>query len=380
VASTPFTASKKYPAMLRYVVEETLAGRADHLKERNLGVVVFGRSPDYDTNQDPVVRITAAEVRKRLTVYYHTHTDQQVEIQIPAGSYFATFNARNPAGKDLPEPATALGTGIPRKIVISRKIVYACCSAIALALVAIWLYARPRPAIERFWEPLVGAQATPVICVAVFTRSPQVGQPGQGVSQPSGTASQVPGTGNVLFSQMPFSDVRALVDITSLFRDPKKRVDLRSVALTSLSDLRNRPAVVIGAFNNAWTRQLIEGLRFSFKRDNATDTQWIFDSQKPEDRRWQIVGTTAATTAPEDFGIIGRFRHPLTGEFVVVVAGLTHFGTVAAGEFVSNHDLMEQLSQLKEKDWDRKNLEIVIATKLVRSEAGPARLVATHVW
>src|SRR5437016_12255802 len=60
-----FKNSKRYPTLLRYVVERTLDGHPGELKERTLGIEVFGREPDYDTNLDPVVRTTAAEIRKR---------------------------------------------------------------------------------------------------------------------------------------------------------------------------------------------------------------------------------------------------------------------------------------------------------------------------
>src|SRR5689334_6505335 len=59
ILSTPlFHLSKRYPAFLRYVVEQTLRGTSDELKERTLGVAVFKRSPEYDTSADPVVRNT----------------------------------------------------------------------------------------------------------------------------------------------------------------------------------------------------------------------------------------------------------------------------------------------------------------------------------
>src|SRR5438309_7324459 len=66
LASPLFSQSKHYPGLLRYVVTETLDGRIAQLKERSLGVAVFGRNPDYDTNADPVVRTSACEIRKRL--------------------------------------------------------------------------------------------------------------------------------------------------------------------------------------------------------------------------------------------------------------------------------------------------------------------------
>src|SRR3569833_3187029 len=83
-----FANSKRYPALLAYIVEQTLAGNGSELKERSIGIEVFGRAPTYDANADPVVRITAGEVRKRLSLYYYesAHTGELV-IELPIGSY-----------------------------------------------------------------------------------------------------------------------------------------------------------------------------------------------------------------------------------------------------------------------------------------------------
>src|SRR5882762_8726058 len=61
-----FKNSKRYPNLLRYVVESALDGHTSELKERTLGVAGIEREPDYDTARGTVVRITAAEVRERL--------------------------------------------------------------------------------------------------------------------------------------------------------------------------------------------------------------------------------------------------------------------------------------------------------------------------
>ena len=71
LAHTLFSQSKRYPVLLSYIVEQTLLGNAAYLKERTIGVEAFGRAPEYDVNLDPVVRTSAAEVRKRLVQYYY---------------------------------------------------------------------------------------------------------------------------------------------------------------------------------------------------------------------------------------------------------------------------------------------------------------------
>src|ERR1035437_4341741 len=89
--STPFHSSKQSQELLQYIVDQTLAGHLEMLKERIIGANVFNRRPDYDTNDDPIVRARAAEVRKRLAVYYQTAREESVLITVPSGSFKAIF-------------------------------------------------------------------------------------------------------------------------------------------------------------------------------------------------------------------------------------------------------------------------------------------------
>ncbi|HUP03598.1 MAG TPA: hypothetical protein VMU19_06395, partial [Bryobacteraceae bacterium] len=98
LANPAFKNSKRYPALLRFAVERVLAGYTDSVKERTIGVEVFHRNPNYDTNQDPVVRTTAVEVRKRLAQYYaDPEHSGELRIEFPAGSYMPEFHMPVPA-------------------------------------------------------------------------------------------------------------------------------------------------------------------------------------------------------------------------------------------------------------------------------------------
>jgi hypothetical protein len=93
LASSIFQSSRQCQLLLRYVVEHSIAHEDELLRERVIGANVFGRVPDYDTGNDPVVRARAAELRKRLALYY-SHADeaqQAIRIEIPTGSYRALF-------------------------------------------------------------------------------------------------------------------------------------------------------------------------------------------------------------------------------------------------------------------------------------------------
>jgi hypothetical protein len=110
-----FANSKRYPKLLAYAVEQTLLGNISELKERSIGVEVFGRSPSYDANADPVVRITAGEVRKRLTQYYYEPEHRgELSIELPIGSYVPVFReAERPPEPDPPAIAAQDGFAGP---------------------------------------------------------------------------------------------------------------------------------------------------------------------------------------------------------------------------------------------------------------------------
>ncbi|HEX4228577.1 MAG TPA: hypothetical protein VHZ07_07895 [Bryobacteraceae bacterium] len=86
--SPPFRSSKRAQEFLTYVVDHALSGEFDHLKERSIGSAVFSREADYDTGTDAIVRVTASDVRKRLSHYYRqAGVAESVFIELPAGSY-----------------------------------------------------------------------------------------------------------------------------------------------------------------------------------------------------------------------------------------------------------------------------------------------------
>ena len=102
---TQFRASQRNCAFLRYVISETLAGRADEIKERTLGKELFGRPISYDTGSDAVVRVRANEVRKRLICYYENHESRAGwRVHLPLRTYVPVFLPETAA---KPQPAAA---------------------------------------------------------------------------------------------------------------------------------------------------------------------------------------------------------------------------------------------------------------------------------
>ncbi|SNS41212.1 hypothetical protein SAMN05421770_101863 [Granulicella rosea] len=100
-----FAKSERCGDFLRFIVQRTLADEADSLKERVLGIEVFGRNPSYDTINDPIVRVTASKIRKRISKYYEDPQHQdELRVSCPAGSYVPVFELLE---DETPEPSNS---------------------------------------------------------------------------------------------------------------------------------------------------------------------------------------------------------------------------------------------------------------------------------
>jgi hypothetical protein len=92
LASGAFRGSHRCQEFLSHVVEHALSGDFDGIKERMLGIRIFGRKASFDTNYDSIVRVTASDVRKRLLRYYETSPSSTLRIELPLGSYIPEFH------------------------------------------------------------------------------------------------------------------------------------------------------------------------------------------------------------------------------------------------------------------------------------------------
>lgn len=153
LASREFIGSSRTHRFLRYVVEETLAGRGHRIKAYSVAVAAFERDESFDPQSDPIVRIEAGRVRRSLERYYLVAgAADPVRIDIPRGTYVPTFawgEAREPdapAGMSEPAPAEDDPTEPPaspgsQPFLQSRKSVFALAAILTLIVMAAVLLA-----------------------------------------------------------------------------------------------------------------------------------------------------------------------------------------------------------------------------------------------
>jgi adenylate cyclase len=101
VASSAFDASRRNRAFLRFVVEETLAGRGDQIKAYTIGTCVLQRDDAFDPQADPIVRIEASRLRRSLERYYLiAGQDDPIRIDIPKWGYRPSFQRLRSIGRE----------------------------------------------------------------------------------------------------------------------------------------------------------------------------------------------------------------------------------------------------------------------------------------
>src|SRR6516225_9760164 len=94
LSSKAFADAERHRRFLRFVVEQTLDGRASEIKESVIGVEALGRNGSFDPKADPIVRVEAGRLRARLSSYYETEgKGDPIRIELPKGGYVPEFTS-----------------------------------------------------------------------------------------------------------------------------------------------------------------------------------------------------------------------------------------------------------------------------------------------
>ena len=107
LAGRAFQGAGRSGALLRFLIERTLAGQADQLKEYTVGAEALGRGAAFDPRTDSIVRVEVSRLRGRLDLYYATEgAIDPVRILVPKGSYVPTFEVASPTSSGGSESRT----------------------------------------------------------------------------------------------------------------------------------------------------------------------------------------------------------------------------------------------------------------------------------
>jgi hypothetical protein len=379
--SPAFRGSRRCQQFLEHIVEKAIGSHYDELKERTLGVELFGRAPAYDTGEDAIVRVTASDVRKRLHQFY-ADTSASIRIEIPSGSYAPEFRrvaepaiipqplAPQPlappplAPPTVPAPAAEperLVTEVyqaPRKLrPIIRYAIYAATALGLLFCVWLWrnqsglsprnvlpwsdLFRHDRPVHVIFADPdvstiqqLLGFQIT----LSEYANRQYL----------RGIESAGPDLQHALRSlrgtNVPIVDAGIALNLAGLAGASAARLKIHAARTLQLGDIKtDDDFIFLGSpHSNPWATLFQDQMDFDFIYDASLRQEVIRNKHPRKGELSAYVPTARGFDTGQAFAAIAFVGNPSQNGHVLVLAGTNAEGTEAAGKLVSNLDLLSR--------------------------------------
>jgi hypothetical protein len=413
--SGPMRATLQCQTLLQYIAEHTLSGEIALLRERVIGKEVFGRKPDYEPGEDPVVRIRAADLRKRLALYYQSlSTAPDVRIDVPSGSYRATFlwkEADTKTAIAVPEPreqylaahsesiapspevlSSSLPKGISSFTNNRRRGLILLGAGVVFLLIAIpsvlWFHGKNDRLLRTVWAPLLDSSKPLLISIGsnavyrvaddradAYSRENHVENSGMEFF-PQFSPMQTYGSTGLHPAENSFvalGDVASVSEVVSTLVHFGKTFQERFPNDISFAEVRNNPTVLIGGFNNDMTRELSRNFRYVLAARNR------IEDRNQSGRAWELHASTDSHDT-EDYAIVTRIQRNGEIEPMIIVAGMGQYGTLAAADFICQPEHLDELGRSLGRGWQKQNLQVVLRIKVIDFKPISTSIVATHTW
>ena len=384
VEGAAFKGSHRSGQFLKYIVDQSIAGHFESLKERVIGMELFGRSPSYDTGEDAIVRVTASDVRKRLLQHYGKYgTPSEFRLRLPLGSYIpeitreghgvvGQFDAlelhREPAvsppdSAAAPQEPVAIShtasfpeVGLRAASQITRQWLTFVILFVALNL-ALWSFlwnrssrteAATRPSFP--WSALFN----PSHATHLITSDPNIAQI-QGFTGTQISVSDyanhnyIPEPNNltpeedrfcriILRGDTSLVDTPIAVNIAELAQTNSAKIDVHAARSIQLSDLKTDDNFIFlgSPRSDPWTSLFSDQLDFRFVFDKATNQEIIQNVHPRSHELPTYVPTAPGWATGQSFAVIALVQNPDQNGQVLLLAGANAEGTEAAGKLVND--------------------------------------------
>jgi len=397
--SPSFRTAKRCQNFLRFIVEQKLDGKTDNLRERIIGIEVFGRST-YEPAEETIVRVTATDIRKRLAQYYQEAAPDGIRIDLTPGTYTPLFT-RQLSKLTVPDGEPAVGVDVqsaevdplpfhpavpPSKSRHNFWLFSGAAFVVAvLATILTWQFWDSNPLTE-FWQPVLAAPHPALVWLgsgSSYLLSSRIREELARAPKDKPIQMQIdPNEVTHVTQQVSVGHVRGLLNVMLLLQRLGKPGEYRFDDPISIPELVGRPIVLVGSFNNRWAMSLNSQFRFRFGRTEQPDGKVILSVDDTQDAktRWLLPPIRSINDATGDYAIITRTFSPETKQVVISAGGIFHFGTDAAAQFITNPACWLELARHAPRGWQKKNLQVVLKTDILRGSPGRPQIVATHFW
>jgi hypothetical protein len=395
-----FRGSHRSGQFLQYIIDQAIAGHFDCLKERVIGMELFGRSASYDTGDDAIVRVTASDVRKRLLQHYGRYgATSEYRINLPSGSYFPEIT-RVPRGEvglldgglahgdtgqvrhESPGPnlelvpvpgGLATEAAVPPQVEATqpKRLGGYRWLFLAILIVAINLtmwgifWSRPSPnetPRTSFlpWSVLFGSSHA----VELITSDPNIsdiqGITGSEVSVSDYANHKYIPVPNKLTPEQDYfcrsilrGDNSARVDapivakVAALAQTNSKNIDVRTARSIQITDLKSdNNFIFLGSpRSDPWFSLFSDQLDFRFVFDKNSRSESIRNFHPRPNEQPQYVPTAPGWATGDSYAILALVKNPDQSGQVLLLAGANEEGTEAAGKFAT--DLLRLSTELR---------------------------------
>jgi hypothetical protein len=415
VTSPTFARSERLSTLLTYVCDMALKGRVTQLSEQKIGHAVFGRSPDYDSSIDGIVRTQASRLRQRLDLYFEQEgAEEPVRIVIPKGGYVPVFllrqsddEPRNPVSQPrvaaegtipLPSLAVAPATTSSRGSMLPWILCVLLIGAIAALQVRNHRNTVPRGA---------SMPSHPLWSQIFLPQHPTLEVPGDSglVLSHVFDGRKIPlseylmgdyRSASANFPERPLSpemrslraevagrrytsivDLEASATLMQIAGAAHSSLQVRYARDLRPNDLKNGNVILIGAFEaNPWVELFERNMNFVLQNDYKTRVFSVVNrSPHPgEPAHWDSIWDDPQHRV---YGVVA-FTPNLSGNGnALLIEGTSMAGTEAAWDFISDDsELLPFLKKIQHSDGKIPHFELLVATQNMSSSAVHSSLLA----
>lgn len=380
--------------LLLYLGMHALNQPEEHLKEYQIATEALGRTVDFDPQSNSTVRVQLGRLRVKLVEYYNAEgADDPVLVDLPKGSYAISFHHRETTAKaahaQLPEQRVR---SEPERKRQWQFVVAALCILLVVFFALITTLPRHQPsnmaaagqgfqtpaAYSQFWNAFVSTQKEPVL---IFSEGTYVGHPETGMRyfDPARDSGKL-----ILDDFTGVGEVLAVHALDQVFGSLHQTINVKRGRLFTLDDAQNNNLIFIGSpITNLTLGDLPSTHDFVFQvlTNGPHKGELVIINVHPQPNEPAEFDRTSSTLPlANDYAIISLVSGLNPARSIMILAGISTFGTEAAVEYVCRESsLKDLLSRLKKsKTGELEPFEAVIHVTVKRGVPVQEELVAVR--
>jgi hypothetical protein len=419
-----FKGSPRSAQFLEYVVWQSAAGKAADLKERTIGIKLFGRTPAYDTGEDAIVRVTASDVRRRLVQHYSgVGNASKFRIGLPSGGYIPELVRTPKIGTDGLAMQLSMDEGQGETLVQEsapsadqgnesragwKHWILPILGIIALSI-GIALTIMNRPGLTAAGGKGMESSGTApwasffdgsrrVLIIASDPNIEEIQRMSHSSLSLSDYANQSylpPGASTLSPAEIGFVrdilrgnkissfDGSIIANLASLMTPGHKRVLVKAARDLRVKDLQtDENLVFLGSpRSDPWTSMFDPVLDFQFAFDPRTQREFIRNVHPGKGESNEYVPTAGGFDTGESFALISVFHNPGNGGRVLIIAGASGEGTEAAGDLVADPARWAATIQSchNAHGVSRQSVQILLHLETMAGSSSTVNTVACHI-